>query len=54
MTEKVIIYRKEKSISFNDKTGEVHFHKLTYNVQELKEAVNIIETKKLLEEANNG
>jgi len=52
MSEKPIVYRKEKSISYDEKTGELHFHKTFYTLNEVKDAITIIEVNKTMEDSN--
>ena len=52
MPEQTVVYRKEKSISYDKATGEIHFHKTYYTSNEVKDAITIIETQKVMEESN--
>lgn len=43
--EEVIVYRKEKAISYDEKSGEIIFHKSYYTISEVEDALIEIKTK---------
>ncbi len=49
--EETIVYKKEKSISYDSETGELHFHKLIYKVEEVADALTIVKVKNTMQEA---
>ena len=59
MADKVIAYKKVEAISydkdhedFKEAGGRVYFHKTFYYLNELKDAITVIETNNIMEEAN--
>ena len=60
MAEKVIAYKKVEAISydkdhedFKEAGGRVYFHKTFYSLNELKDAITVIEMNNTMQEANN-
>ena len=59
MADKVIAYKKSESISYDkdhkdykESGGRLWFHKTFYSLSELKDAITVIETNNIMEEAN--
>ena len=50
--EKVILHRKEKAVSYNANTKEIHIHKFTFTLEELYQVIKIVEQQE--KEAVNG
>tara|TARA_A100001201_G_scaffold110392_1_gene94413 strand:- start:540 stop:695 length:156 start_codon:yes stop_codon:yes gene_type:complete len=50
--EQVILHKKEKAVSYNKERKEIYFHKFTFNIDELRHIVNIVECEE--KENENG
>ncbi len=53
MPEVTIAYKKVKSVSYDKETGEICFHKSYYTINEVKDALTVIELNQTMEEAND-
>ena len=52
MEENVILEKREKAVSYNEKTKEIYFHKFIFKLEEIYEVVKIVEQKE--KESING